>query len=313
MIEVVSYKNEHKSAWDQLVKNSKNGTFLFLRDYMDYHSDRFEDASLLFYYKGALTAVLPASHHDEMVTSHGGLTYGGIVCTAKMTMVRMLETFRAMMDHYRESGLKILRYKAIPTIYHRQPSQEDLYALFRVNAKLHRVDVSTSINLNNPISLSKGRKHSVSKARRAGVSLKCSDDFKGFWGILEEALSTRYGVKPTHSLDEIKLLASRFPEQIVLHGAYLEDQILAGVVVFDCGQVIHTQYLGVNNDGRDVGALDLVLHHLIKEKYASRSSFDFGISTEEQGECLNEGLIAQKEMFGGRAVVHQFFEIDLRK
>lgn len=313
MIEAIPYSGEHRNAWDDLIRGSRNGTFLFLRNYMDYHSDRFEDASLLFLHKGRLIGVLPASRHDDVVVSHGGLTYGGVISTAQMTTSRMLETFAAMADHYRQRGTKALRYKVMPTIYHNYPAQEDVYALFRAGARQYRVDVSSTVDLNSQISFSKGRKHAIAKGRKAGLVVRCCDDYPAFWGILEEVLSERHGARPTHTLDEIQLLASRFPDQIALYGAFEGQRMLAGAVIYDCGHVVHCQYLGTGVEGRDVGALDLVLHHLIREVYAQRCYFDFGISTEEQGRHLNEGLIAQKEMFGGRAIAHPFYEIDLCK
>ena len=50
------YSSQRKVAWDDFVKRSKNATFLFFRDYMDYHADRFQDASLLIYRGDSLVA-----------------------------------------------------------------------------------------------------------------------------------------------------------------------------------------------------------------------------------------------------------------
>ena len=47
MILLESYGPGDRAAWDAFVRASKNGNFLFLRDYMEYHRDRFEDASLV--------------------------------------------------------------------------------------------------------------------------------------------------------------------------------------------------------------------------------------------------------------------------
>ena len=72
-----NYKAEKKQVWDEFIDNSKNGTFMLKRDYMDYHADRFKDFSLMFYEDDKLIAVMPASLHGNEVRSHGGLTYGG--------------------------------------------------------------------------------------------------------------------------------------------------------------------------------------------------------------------------------------------
>src|ERR1700722_15329079 len=96
MIKITKYAQEHKNAWDEFIKNSKNGTFILQRDYMDYHKDRFKDFSLLFFENNELAAVMPASLHGKEVRSHGGLTYGGIISDRNMTQQKMLEIFDVM-------------------------------------------------------------------------------------------------------------------------------------------------------------------------------------------------------------------------
>ena len=61
--------------------------------------------------------------------------------------------------------------------------------------------------------------------------------------------------------------------------------------------------------GKEIGALDFVLNDLIKNIYRDYKYFDFGISNENNGQFLNEGLIAQKEGFGARAICHDFYKI----
>jgi hypothetical protein len=47
----------------------------------------------------------------------------------------------------------------------------------------------------------------------------------------------------------------------------------------------------------------------MNEKYCNISIFDFGISTENSGFFLNEGLLFQKESFGGRAIVYETYKL----
>ena len=46
---VEKYTKENRLAWDTFISGAKNATFLFARDFMEYHSDRFTDYSLLVY------------------------------------------------------------------------------------------------------------------------------------------------------------------------------------------------------------------------------------------------------------------------
>ena len=80
-------------------------------------------------------------------------------------------------------------------------------------------------------------------------------------------------------------------------------------MVYDMGHVVHAQYIASSEIGKKTGALDLLIHHLITEVYADRTYFDFGVSTENGGSYLNEGLIFQKEGFGARSVVYDTYEI----
>lgn len=129
--------------------------------------------------------------------------------------------------------------------------------------------------------------------------------------MLNEILSKYHSTKAVHSAEELKLLAERFPENIKLYTGELDGQILAGAVVFENGDTVHTQYLANSDEGRQVGALDCVIDYLLREVYHDKKYFDFGISNENNGRYLNRGLIAQKEGFGGRAVVHDFYELKI--
>lgn len=123
-----------------------------------------------------------------------------------------------------------------------------------------------------------------------------------FHALLTDVLAEHHAASPTHSLEELELLRAQFPRQVRLFTAEHSDEVLAGAVVYDCGQTVHTQYLASGHRGRRTGALDLVVLHLMDEVFRDRRYLSFGISTEQGGRVLNRGLAAQKEMFGGRAV-----------
>jgi hypothetical protein len=311
-VKVFDYAPGRKAEWDDFVSRSKNGLFLFRRDYMDYHADRFEDASLMFADEaGRLVGLLPASVKGGVVNSHGGLTFGGVVSDASMRVSLMLELFAAMLGELAARGVTRLVYKAVPHIYHGLPAEEDLYALYRSGARLFRRDVSSTIFSAERPSFSKGRKWAAAQARKRGLSVERSHDFDTFMAIEEELLAKKYGVRPVHTAQEIALLAGRFPDNIKLFAATDGGRMLAGVLVYESRHVAHAQYISATDEGKEAGALDLVIGHLVNEYYAGMRYFDFGISTEDEGRRLNVGLIENKQGFGARAVVHDFYEIDL--
>lgn len=313
-VTIERYRDEFKAEWDAFVKNAKNATFILERDYMDYHSDRFTDCSLMFYKKESLIAVLPANIDKKQNTlqSHGGLTYGGLIMHNDTKCSDVIDIFASMADYMRDTlNVDKLHYKAVPYIYCSRPSDEPLYALFRMRATLLSRTVSTTIETACSNKMGQQRKRGVKKAAKAGISCCESNDFGTFWGILEETLSSCHGCRPVHTVQEIEMLHQLFPDNIRLFTAMESSRILAGTVVYESKNVAHLQYIAASPDGKRCGALDALIMHLIDNIYNDKRYIDFGISTEQGGRVLNQGLIQQKEGFGGSAVVYDTYEIQV--
>ena len=295
--------------WNAFVAQSKNGTFLFDRRFMDYHADRFQDYSLMFYDEDRLLAVMPANVDGDTLITHGGLTYGGLVMSPRIRAAQVCEIFRNLNDVLRLQGFHRVVYKAVPWIYHQQPAEEDLYALTSVcHAHLTIRDISSVIFGDRKMCFSGSRKDGIRKARRKGLEVRESTDFATFWQILNDNLTSKYGVHPVHSAAELELLHGRFPNQIRLYMVFDGETPLGGTVLFLTPQVLHTQYISATQEGKACGAIDLLFDHLIHQVYSDYRYFDFGKSTTSDSADLNEHLIFQKEGFGARAVCYDTYE-----
>lgn len=313
LISVKRYNKEDENTWNKFNSECKNGLFMFDRKFMDYHSDRFRDHSLLFYDDDSLIALLPMNENKNSLISHGGLTYGGFLTNSKMKQHTMNDCFQALIGHAKDYGIVKIYYKQIPAIFHKQPAEEDRYSLFINNASVEKIEPSTAINLHNPLKMPKGRKAQISRARREGVEiveLTDASDFQNFIDLENEVLLEYHGIKAVHSGDELVLLHSRFPEHIHLLGAIKDQKLIAGTLVFEYEHVVHTQYMAANKLAREIGALDLAISHVIEKYRNNKSWLDFGISSEDGGRYLNQGLISQKEGFGGRTIVYQMWLIN---
>lgn len=309
---VSRFSREYYLLWNEFVLRAKNGHFFFQRDYMEYHADRFIDYSLMFFDdRDRLLALLPASKSGTSFISHGGLTFGGFLVDDRMTTGIMLELFEQLKIYLKERDFSEIIYKCIPYIYHQYPAEEDIYALFCNGAELVRRDVSTAVYLPERYKFQEQRARAVKRARKNNLTVQCSTRYEEYIQLLDDVLSKYHQAHPVHTGKELRLLAERFPDNIKLFTAEAEGEILAGTVVFVNKQTVHTQYLANSDKGRKIGALDLVIDYLINNVYADFIYFDFGISNENDGMYLNEGLIAQKEGFGARAVVHDFYRIVL--
>ena len=310
---ITKYTVEYKSLWNEFVKNSKNGHFFFQRNYMEYHSDRFEDFSLIvFDDNDKLIAILPANIKEDILYSHQGLTFGGFLVDDKMKTETMLEIFESLKKFIKEQNIEKIVYKCIPYIYHIKPSEEDRYTLFRNDAKLIRRDVTSTIDLTEQVRYSKGRKWTINKAKKESIEIFESNDYEIFWELLTGVLESNHEAKPLHTLEEIKELANLFPKNIKLFLAKKDERVASGALIYENQNIVHTQYLANSGEGREIGALDLLIDYLIKDIYKNKKYFDFGISNENAGRYLNTGLISQKEGFGARAVVHDFYELEIK-
>ena len=311
-MEIRRYRREDKELWNSFVNKARNATFLFDRNYMDYHADRFDDNSFMFYHKGKLKAVLPANVAGDTLYSHQGLTYGGLLLDKKATVEDVLECFDSLNSWLRENGISKVVYKALPWIYQQYPSQEDLYALtWKCKAQLISRDISSSIVIDNKLKFAESRKSGIRKALSLNIEVGESNDVDGFWHVLEDNLGNRYNAKPVHTASEMKLLMSRFPNNIKLYVAKMNGEIVGGTLIYVTPQVVHTQYISASVEGKKHGALDLLFDYIINKVYANCRYFDFGKSTEQGGAYLNEPLIFQKEGFGGRGVCYDWYQWEL--
>lgn len=311
-MEIRRYRREDKELWNSFVNKARNATFLFDRNYMDYHADRFDDNSFMFYHKGKLKAVLPANVAGDTLYSHQGLTYGGLLLDKKATVEDVLECFDSLNSWLRENGISKVVYKALPWIYQQYPSEEDLYALtWKCKAQLISRDISSSIVIDNKLKFAESRKSGIRKALSLNIEVGESNDVDGFWHVLEDNLGNRYNAKPVHTSSEMKLLMSRFPNNIKLYVAKMNGEIVGGTLIYVTPQVVHTQYISASVEGKKHGALDLLFDYIINKVYANCRYFDFGKSTEQGGAYLNEPLIFQKEGFGGRGVCYDWYQWEL--
>ena len=311
MIEIKNYNKEDKKEWDGLIKRSRADTFLFYRDFMDYHSSRFKDHSFLIFRKGKLEGLLPGNIQNDIFYSHQGLTYGGLITTTKMTTIDVIRAFELINNCLRETGVTEVIYKPLPFIYQIIPAQEDIYALFRLKAEKIACNISSTIFQKNKIAFVESRKAGIRKGKRSEITINETQNLESFWKILENNLKSKFEKKPVHSINEIKLLKSFFPANIKLYTASKNDKVLGGVLLFIMNRVIHVQYIAASQEGKENGVLDLLFDELINHIYAHIPVFDFGQSTEKMGDYLNEQLIFQKESFGGRGIVYETYKYSL--
>ncbi len=321
-VSVLRYHAEDKKVWNEWVAHSPTATFLFNRNFMDYHADRFQDHSTLLFFENELVAVFPANEKGDTICSHSGLTYGGLALGVgffnSSFFLYELEMLTPLLFYYKKKGFKTLIYKEIPFFYQPQkifsiaPQQSEKFTETFAKISLIQEDAGAAIDLQQPIRFSYLRRRCIKKAQSIIPHFKIENtSFSDFWNeLLIPQLKNKYNLVPTHTLSEIVLLASRFPENIKQYNVYFEEKIVAGVTVFEDKQVAHCQYIASNELGKKLYASDFLFHYLITEKYKHFRYFSFGISNEHGSNHINSGLLNWKKSWGAQVCKHLHFQVD---
>lgn len=308
---VIKYSSLYYEEWNNFVLKAKNSTFLFHRDFMEYHSDRFEDFSLLVYCNHKLAAILPANIKNFKIHSHQGLSYGGLILPHKVSFQTVIECIYELLRFLSVNKISNLIFKQLPKIYHLRPSDELDYLLFILKAKLIRRDITMVIDLSNKINYATLRKRQLKKGLNTKLRFVLEEDMSSFWDtLLIPNLKNTHAVSPVHTLIEISSLREYFPNNIKQYNVYLENKLLAGCTVFVTDNVTHLQYISANKENNS-GALDYLIHQLISNVYKDKIYFDFGISNENKGQKINAGLLNWKQSFGASPIAHDFYEINV--
>ncbi|WP_040251528.1 hypothetical protein [Psychroserpens mesophilus] len=306
------YQPELKQQWDEFVATSKNATFLFQRDFMEYHQDRFEDYSLMIFNTNKLFAVMPANKNGNKICSHQGLSYGGLVLSKDCKFEHVLSAFETLLKFLNGKGFSNLELKLLPKIYHKLPGDEIDYLMFKTKAEIIRRDVSAVIDMLNPLKIkSSNRIRNLKKARLNHIEVRESMQLDSFFNeILIPNLQEQHEALPVHSVAEITELKTKFPNNIRQFNAYYQNDIIAGVTVFETEQVAHAQYISTINSKKEFAGLDAIFDALVHTFFKNKRYLSFGISNENQGQHINRGLLKWKESFGARVISHDFYNVN---
>ena len=300
------YQPQDFTLWNTFISVAKNATFLFHRNFMEYHSDRFQDYSLIVLDGEKVVAVLPANRVGDTVYSHQGLSYGAIVVSDAIRIKDYITLVKDLMQFLHVNNISKLEIKNLPKIYHQTIADELDYFTFLMKAEIFRTDVYLAIDMQKEYEPNRNRKRALKIASQLGITIKEETNYADFWNqILSPNLKERFGVTPVHSYAEIEKLAKLFPDAIKLFNAYQGPDLKAGVVLFLTETVAHFQYSSGGNDRTDTAALDILFDFVI-QKYSDKKYVSFGSCSEENGLKLNHGLAYWKESFRAKTTVQSF-------
>ena len=307
------------SNWDEFVWSMNNGTLFHTRKFLSYHPEyRFQDHSLVFSSKDKMLAVFPAAEKslddETWLISHPGSSYGSFVVPENLSFANAYGLVQTLISYGKKLGFTGIRLTLPPTIYNTRLSNYIDFALIRHGFTYTKREVSSILFLESDVekNLKKFRsshRQAVRKASRKGVIVRQSDDYDEFYSLLQNNLNIRHGVRPTHTLDELKRLKTMFPDRVNLFGAYVEKQLVAGVVNFIAtDHVVLAFYISHDELYQEYRALNLLFYTIFEWAIAGGYDvFDFGIFTVN--EEPNMGLGRSKENFGASGMFRDTLEI----
>lgn len=297
-MQLVPYHSDYKNQWNQFITESINGTFLFHRDFMEYHNDRFEDASLMAFDKQELVCCVPANKKDRSFYSHQGLTYGGFIFKSAIDP-QYINAVISNVVSYLDTYFTSVAFRWQPAFY--DPNQEAiLESLSKLGFHKQSKFNNLHIDLQEEIAISAKKTAGYRNGKFDDLKLEINHDFKSFWNqILIPQLKKRHDASPVHNLEEMELLASRFPKNIKQYLVYNADELLAGVTFFIKDTIVKSQYAAASPQGLKTGALDYLYIEAIKQfKNAGYDYLDLGHVNHPDG-TINRGLQRFKEELGG--------------
>ncbi len=307
------YQKEDKEIWNNFVRSSPNATFLFHRDFMEYHAHRFNDHSLMIFRNEKLFAILPAHIEDNGICSHNGLTYGGII-TSKVHGTDAMEAgVDALVKYAKENDFERIVVKVTPSFLQEKYSSAQEYFLFHNGFELTRRDLNFVLDLRNALGIHKSKLKKLQHIDAAGIRIYETKDLLPFWEqVLVPVLRESHDVSPVHSIEEISSLRENFPNNILQYNVEEDGSVVAGMTLFVANGVVKSQYGAATKRGKELRALDLLYVDLFNEYKAKKFRyFDMGTTTVNGGKDFNKGLTRYKEEFGALPVSLDHYKKEL--
>jgi hypothetical protein len=277
---------------------------------MEYHSDRFEDYSLLVFEDEKLISILPANRIENTIFSHQGLTYGGFVFENDISILQIKLVILNALSFLKENNFKAFKIKEIVSIYSSSNRKEISSFLLENGAIINSKKMNLAIDFKSDFKVSKSKLKHFKRINSIGLEIKKEDDLSFFWNeVLIPRLDQKFSSKPVHSIDEISKLKANFPKNIHQYNVYLDDEILAGITIFKTNNVIKSQYGATTENGEKYRALDFLYINLINEFKDEFDFFDMGTVDDDSELGYNIGLFNQKKELGCSVFEQNLYEL----
>ncbi|MBR9914077.1 MAG: GNAT family N-acetyltransferase [Algicola sp.] len=311
---IFKYDSSYKTDWNDFIDRSKSATFLFHRDFMEYHQERFDDFSLMLFHSNELIAVLPAHKDGPFVYSHRGLSYGGLVFSHQTTRDVKISSFKVLMACLKKNDVLSLEIKKFPDFYGNEFDFTDTELLTHYKIEILQQSTVLALPYHSDYTIHKTKLKRFRKLESKGFEIRTGfSEFERFWNqVLIPRLAEKHQSKPVHTLQEIEYLHGCFKDRIFQYNMYHGDDILAGITIFNKGTVVKSQYGIATAKGEKEYALDMLFVYLIR-KYETDGMQYFSMGTVDDNSELgiNEGMLKQKQELGCKTYSQDILKIQI--
>lgn len=320
MITVHIFHKNDISQWDDFVINSNNGTIFHQQKFLGYHHDKFllNENSLIFRKNGNIIAVIPIaifnSNGRKIAKSPFGASWGGIVYNTNLGINYINEIVKVLIDHLKNQSINELKITLQPDCYCYQSNYFLDFSLYSNGFSMTGYELFHTINLkvnyNDSILNifdSKCRNQVRNGLKKFKIKRNCTID--EFYPILLED-KIRHHSLPTHTYEELKLLNTLYPNEVLFSIAETENGKKAGICYFVCNKnCILTFYMCQENDALGLNGLNaLVYDGVVFAAENNFQFFDFGGSSVN-GIIQNIGVSQFKESFGANGYIRRTYTL----
>ncbi|MEE9163103.1 MAG: GNAT family N-acetyltransferase [Candidatus Neomarinimicrobiota bacterium] len=305
-IAVSLYAEPLREEWDRFVRGANNGTIFHLQKFLDYHTRKFNWNHLLFYRGNELVAVFPCGLDGNTLRSPTGASYGGLVLEPYCSIEIVNAIVQALTTYCEQESIKEIVLTPPMQVYSRMPDEVQEYALLQNGFEQIKTQYSSVINL-EVVSLDKGRRSDIRRAKRDGLVVKENKDFEGFFPILVKN-KEKYDARPVHTIDEMKKIDALFGAKLFL--AVIDGRTIGGLWILPasktCAQIFYSASL--HEYRRHNAIVSLVAHAIDWARKGEYRYLDYGVSTDTTTEeDILWSLARFKERLGGSGCLRRTY------
>ena len=316
MLEIIKYDaNKHKILWDSFVLKSNNGTIFHSRKFLSYHKERnFQDCSFLFQNKNNIEALFTGAIIDDVLYSHPGASFGGFIYN-QLSFEFGSKIVELLLEFAQQNNLKEIVIVPTPFIYYNQYNEVMEYCLYINGFSVIEYYMSSFVNLeSNLLDQLHNRKKRYIKKMEGEIEIELSKDLDSFYPILVNN-KLKHKTKPTHTLEELKILMQQFPDEIKLLLSYQNNKIIGGALNFITNKNSCILFYNmIDYEYQSLQVASLQIYASLKWAQENNLKFlDIGVSQLYEGDKIipHESLINFKEQFGAKAMIRKVMKLNL--